>query len=137
MKKELAWKIFKFFSVLLVIDFIALPIIGSLVDPDSDSCGNYGFFSCAALFLILPAIFGLTWIIFWWKTYTIAFMDDQWVKKWSKKFPILLPILIVFGKGSYNMESPVFAIRMFLIFCAALTFLFFYQLYQILKILLY
>jgi len=133
MKKETAWKIFKFFSVLLIVDLAFLPLIGALIGKSSNVCYDYDFLSCVAWFLFLPLIVGSTWIVFWWKTYVIAFMDEQWVKKWSKKFPILLPILIAFGKGPWNTESPAFAIRMFLIFCAGLSFLFFYQLHQILK----
>lgn len=134
MKKETAWKIFKFFSVLLFVDLALIPMLGLLIDHASSGCDD-GAFICIGSFLLLILMIGSTWIVFWWKTYAIAFIDEQWVKKWSEKFPILLPILIAFGRGPRKVESPAFAIRMFLVFCAGIAILFFYQLYHILKFL--
>ncbi len=136
MKKEIAWKIFKFFSILLIIDFALMPV-ASFIDPKSEGCGDYIFLECIAWFLILPLVAGFIWLVLWWKAYATSYLDEKKIEKWNKKFPILSSILIAFGRGPYfNKSNNSFTIQMFLIFCAGIAMLFLYQFYHILQIII-
>lgn len=73
MSKKTIFKIFKFFSILLIANFILFPLI-SFIFGIGDEC-EYGILKCIGVSLLFLLIVAIFWCLSWWNIYVLFIKD--------------------------------------------------------------
>lgn len=123
------------FSLLLVIDYPALPFLSSLFfDNKENFCEDYSLGICLFITLSFIAVIGLFWCIAWLINYAIFFMKDYRDQKLNND--LLLPFYLYIKhtqKSFKNSKVKSFSVALVLaIFCFGAIYLFFQELIMLL-----
>jgi hypothetical protein len=120
--------LFKFFSLILFIDYPLLPILSSLKDGKSD-CGYSPLF-CISIMLLFILIIAFFWCIIWFINYAVFFMEDYRDKKIEKNllWPFYLYVKYI-QNSCKNKSVQSNSIKLILAaLCFGVICLFFYEL---------
>ena len=136
MTKKKFNKIFTLFSILLFLAFPVLPFFEDLLT-DKKSC-EYSILKCILLMFITIIIFGFFWITIWTMNYVVFFLEDFRSPNFKKNKIFFVNWYIQYTQFCFykNKFGKLVLIAMVFTLCSGVTWLFFYELYKIFKILL-
>ncbi len=125
-------KLFRFFSLIMLINYPLLPFVSSMIGGDKSGCEE-GIIFCGIIALIFMSVVGLFWSAIWFINYAIFFMEDQRGKMIKTKLSSL-PLLYVRYVQNSCKDKMIQSISMLVVLCLmcfGTIYLLFYELYWI------
>lgn len=121
-------RLFKVFSLILLINYPVLPFLSSFTQGDIE-CDSYDILTCVSVAFLFIAIIFFFWCMVWLMVYITYFAEDYRVKKINNNL-YSLPLLYVRHiqnsfRGKLIQSSSL--ILILCILCAGVVSLFFYE----------
>lgn len=137
MNKKTIYKIFKFFSILLILNFTLIPLISFILGIDNEC--EYGIIACVGTLVIFLLILVIFWLLSWWNIYVIFIRDSKIINfrdvRFSLiKFDIWLTQKWFCGKSPLNRFRRGVITSIVAIECLGILYLLFVQLFEVFKI---
>ena len=87
MNKKTIYKIFKFFSILLILNFTLIPLISFILGIDNEC--EYGIIACVGTLVIFLLILVIFWLLSWWNIYVIFIRDSKIINFRDVRFSLI------------------------------------------------
>ena len=125
-------RLFKVFSLVLLIDYPALPFFTSFLKKES-FCDGDDIVICTIAALLFMLIVICFWCVFWLMNYAVFFMDDYRGKQIERKISLPFFLYVKYLQNSFkNKPIQSFVLELILVLtCIGVIYLFLYELFQI------
>lgn len=124
-------KLFKIFSLILLLDYPILPFLSSI--GGDIKCDDYDILTCISISLFFILIVAFFWSMIWFMSYIAFFMEDYRSKDFKNKMSPPIYSYVKYIQNSYRdklIQSLVMKLILILL-CVGVFYLFMYEVFNI------